>query len=335
MKKVPYSYIVLTLQMVIITFFVIILSSVTLTADSQSFLNNKMFTSNVQGLSVKNNDLNLYTFADSVGSNAVVYKYLSEESQIKRAVYCSSDVLGFSEYIEIGRFFSKEDCRSELPLAVIGNNVLSDTIEENGEMYYGHNETLYRVIGVFKKTNSDLDRAVYLNLSYVLGTSGSAGTYYIDSEDLEHSVQTRDLAAKYTEGTVFEYEQPQNDMNVSHKIKFALAVIAAFCNLLMTAHYFILKQKYKIAVKKLCGYTNKSMMFKYVRNISMITILAYTIGSGLAVLLTRVTLSFSESQFSVSSFAAALIIVVMTAVIVTCQLIANSAKVNISSVLKG
>ncbi|MBQ8012435.1 MAG: hypothetical protein IJ265_12855, partial [Oscillospiraceae bacterium] len=173
MKKVPYSYIVLTLQMVIITFFVIILSSVTLTADSQSFLNNKMFTSHVQGLNVKNNDLNLSVFADSVGSNAVVYKYLSEESQIKRAVYCSSDVLGFSEYIEIGRFFSKDDCSSELPLAVIGNDVLSDTIEENGEMYYGHNETLYRVIGVFKKTNSDLDRAVYLNLSYVLGPSGS------------------------------------------------------------------------------------------------------------------------------------------------------------------
>ncbi|MBQ8010869.1 MAG: ABC transporter permease, partial [Oscillospiraceae bacterium] len=158
---------------------------------------------------------------------------------------------------------------------------------------------------------------------------------YIDSTGFEHSVQTGNLAAEYTEGTIFEYEQPQNDMNVSHKIKFALAVAAAFCNLLMTAHYFILKQKYKIAVKKLCGYTNKSMMFKYVRNISMITILAYTIGSGLAVLLTRVTLSFSESQFSVSSFVAALVIVVMTAVIVTCQLIANSSKVNISSVLKG
>lgn len=335
MKKVPYSYVVLTLQMVIITFFVIILSSVTLTADSQSFLNNKMFTGYVQGLNIKNNDLDLSAFSDSAGSNTVVYKYLSEENQIKRAVYCSSDVLGLGEYIENGRFFTKEDCTSEQPLAVIGNDVLSDTIEENGEMYYGHNETLYKVIGVFKRTDSDLDCAVYLNLSYVLGISGSAGTYYIDSTESENSMQTANDISEHTDSSAFEYEQPQNDMNISHKMKFALAVVAAFCNLLMTAHYFILKQKYKIAVKKLCGYTNKSMMLKYVRNISVITILAYMIGSGLAVLLTRITISFSESQFSISSFVAAFVIAAVTAVVVTCQLIANAAKVNISSVLKG
>lgn len=323
------------LQMVIITFFVIILASVTLTAESQSFLNNKMFTSHVQGVNIKNDSLDSSDFLESIDNNTVIYKYISEESQIKRAVYCSSDILGFNDYIESGHFFSKDDFSSTLPLAVIGNDVLSDTIEENGEVYYGHNETLYKIIGVFKKTESDLDRAVYLNLTYVIQATGSAGTYYIDGTNSENTMQAVDRIVKHTDGTFFEYEQPKDDMNISHKIKFVLAIVAAFCNLIMTAHYFVLKQKYKIAVKKLCGYTNRHMVAKYVRDISIITIFSYIIGSGAAVFLTKITLSFGDSQFSISSFTAALIIVVITAVIVTCQLIINASKVDISGVLKG
>ena len=53
MKKIEYSYLVMALQMMIITFFIIILSSVTIIAESQSFLNNKMFTSYVKGINLK------------------------------------------------------------------------------------------------------------------------------------------------------------------------------------------------------------------------------------------------------------------------------------------
>ena len=58
MKKIEYSYLVMALQMMIITFFIIILSSVTIIAESQSFLNNKMFTSYVKGINLKDDTPN-------------------------------------------------------------------------------------------------------------------------------------------------------------------------------------------------------------------------------------------------------------------------------------
>ena len=308
MKKIEYSYLVMALQMMIITFFIIILSSVTIIAESQSFLNNKMFTSYVKGINLKDDTLDFSKITDYAGRNTVIYKYLSEENHIKRAIYCSSDIIGFDQYIENGRFFSNEDCNSNYPLAVIGHNVLSDIIEKNGEMYYGHNETLYKVIGVFRKTDSDLDSVVYINLSYIFEVSGSAGIYYIDSTNSENVTQTVNHFLEHINTVLFEYEQPKNDMNVSHKIKFLLAIITAFCNLVITAHYFILKQEYKIAVKKMCGYSNKDMVLKYIGNISLIAIISYALGCGLAIILTNITLSFSESKFAIDCFVVALII---------------------------
>ena len=109
MKKIEYSYLVMALQMMIITFFIIILSSVTIIAESQSFLNNKMFTSYVKGINLKDDTLDFSKITDYAGRNTVIYKYLSEENHIKRAIYCSSDIIGFDQYIENGRFFSNEE----------------------------------------------------------------------------------------------------------------------------------------------------------------------------------------------------------------------------------
>ena len=55
----------------------------------------------------------------------------------------------------------------------------------------------------------------------------------------------------------------------------------------------------------------------------------------MAIILTNITLSFSESKFAIDCFVVALIIIVITAIIVIWQIIVTASRVNISDMLKG
>lgn len=323
--------------MTIITFFLIILSSFYLVTESSAFLDNNLYTQNVSGIKIDNagDEVSVDDLLKCVSNDSTLYQYLSEENQIKRGVYTTGTTIDFDDYIETGRFFIKDDFDSKKPYAVIGNNILKDVIEENGIKYYGYNGELFEVIGAFEKNNSDLDNVIYLNLTYLLETNGVNGVYFSDSNSAASVEKT--ISNLYDElgGTLIVYEQEKSDLAIGHKLKFILAIISAICNLFMTAHYFVLKQKYKMAVKKLCGFTNKLICKEYCKIVLMLVCISYIIGVLLAITLSHVTTAFATESVSRGSFILSAILLILTGGLVTIQIIRNAIRVDISSVLKG
>lgn len=83
--------------------------------------------------------------------------------------------------IKSGRFFTEDECLSDIPLAVIGMNKIESTVVRNGRTILNYNNREYEVIGmVGLSSDSPLDDLVFLNLGSLSSVEQLKGAYYID-----------------------------------------------------------------------------------------------------------------------------------------------------------
>ena len=307
-----------------------------ITVSSAEYLENRMYSANVKGIHIQSADTPILEKIESLNSGYVITKTIDDELRIKRGYYSTSDLFGLSAFIETGRFFTNSDYKENSPVAVIGADIIADTVTENGKTYYGYSNTQYEVIGIFKQTNSDLDKAAYLNLTYLLDSEGSSGLYCIDgnSEDVSKAVNAF-INDSRTKSSEIKIEQKNYDMNVGHKIKFYCAIIAALCNLIIISYYFVSRQSYKTAVKKLCGFTNKRLSVSYAVTLTCITIGGYLIGAGILYLVQKNVPGLQMAMLDPIHYIIVLICIVLSGGLITASIIKKVMKVDISSILKG
>ena len=136
-----------------------ILLAYNLNLSAQDFLSREMFSENVKGIQLSNSGLDsengdeLSLSLITSDNDFMLYKYISGDyDEIIRGIYGTADVFDFSNYISEGRFFNSGDYKNKTHTAVIGSNMLSKTIKENGKCYFGYSQELFEVIGIFRQT---------------------------------------------------------------------------------------------------------------------------------------------------------------------------------------
>ncbi len=127
MRKITYEYVILFIQMVVIGFFLIILSNYYFVSQAKDFLGNDMFSNNVMGVSISHAERSQQKTDYQIPYNTfegkyMIYKHISSDNHIKRGIYGTNDVFDFSAYIQQGRFFSKMDFQNDNPTAVFGDS---------------------------------------------------------------------------------------------------------------------------------------------------------------------------------------------------------------------
>lgn len=277
MKKIAWDYVILFVQMVFVGIFILYIYSSYIDAYNENFLDRSMYTENVAGIQLSNQslvsdgeivilDLNDIT----VDGDFAIYRYVSYAvGEIIRGIYETTDIFGFSDYIETGRFFDSDDFAAGAKTAVIGQDILALTYEEGGKQYYDVGSDAYEVIGVFQETGSDLDSVIYLNLSALLMEDNDMGLYYVDSKDADTveyvltSIETS-AAGNYTTSRV-EYESPliKTGMHKTTGLFVYSAIFSSILYLVITLSYFITGREYTVAIQKLCGMTRRNLFVSY------------------------------------------------------------------------
>ena len=284
MKKMSYEYILFYLQILFIALFVLVLLAYTLDMSEKDFFERRMYSENVQGIqlgdSAKDEDVAL-AIPNLDNTDFMIYRYLVDDMEIQRGVYGTSDIFKYSDYIAEGRFFSNEDYNEKSKTVVMGQNILSQTIEENGKRYYGYDQQLYEVIGVFKDTGTVLDDTIYFNLPSLLESEDNMGLYYVDAKDSESvqkvlSAMQKNAGSSYSTMLVaYESNADYIGLNRTSKALLVFAVFAALCNLFITVIFFVTHKKYKVAIQKLCGMTSKDLALLYGKDIMLIVLLSF------------------------------------------------------------
>ncbi|MHB8061680.1 MAG: ABC transporter permease [Ruminiclostridium sp.] len=343
MKRISYEYVILFVQMTMIGFFLIILSNYYIVSQNKDFLGNDTFSNHVLGVSISyaepEHDKTDYQLPyNAFEGSYMIYKHISADNHIKRGIYGTNDVFEFSNYIEEGRFFSEQDFQNDKPITVIGTDILSETIMKEGIRYYGVNDSLYEVIGVFRETREDLDNTVFLNLNYLLKHENVTGLYYIDAKETNTAkkiiTEIENSIPKELSTMEIKHEKIKEALLPSYKIIYCLVIITAFCNLIITSYFFVIRQKYKTAVKKLCGLTNQRMAFEYGRLIGILTLGAFAL-TVVAISLFHNNTLLKMNQLSLINYVLVLFLLILVGVVITYQVVWNSMKVDISSTLKG
>lgn len=264
MKKFSWEYIFLFLQITFVGMFVLIMYSYYITTEQQNFLDRSMYSENVMGIqlsdnylvSVMNEQVNFSIDSISTDDEYVLYRNIANDyNEIVRGIYETSDLFGFSKYIETGRFFDANDFDSHAKVTVIGSEMVDLTFTQDGRRYYGYEDTLYEVIGIFRQMESDLDYAVYLNLTVLLEADNDNGLYCVDSLD---KATVNGIIQNLTETAVnsyttlkIEYESQVADVGLGFENSTLLicAILSVTFNLIITLIYFAAQKNIQVLFK--------------------------------------------------------------------------------------
>jgi hypothetical protein len=348
MRKISIEYLLYYFQIVFIGMFLMILLAYNLNLSAQDFLNREMFSENVKGIQLSSSDsdsensgaLNLSSITSD--NDFMLYKYISGDSdEIIRGIYGTADVFAFSNYISEGRFFNSNDYENKTSTAVIGSNMLSKTIKENGKYYFGYSQELFEVVGVFKQSNTTLDNSVYLNLTYLLDKDDYNGLYYADALN-ENTVSyvlsaIEDIIPHNVEYYLVDYESiNEYGLDSMSNSLYIFAVLAAVIHLLLTTIFFITHNEYAVAVQQLCGMTKKSMFIKYGSNMLILICVSFiTVALNINLFTHFLNNFFSMEQLAYGHFIILGVVLFIIGFLITVFTVFLSEKINISSTLKG
>ena len=290
-------YLLYLFQLFFIGLFALVLLGYKMTSQKKDFFENEMFSSHVRGLQMSSGELSEevhFSIPQVDDTDFMLYRYLSYgQSEIVRGIYGTDDVFDFGSSISEGRFFTRKDYEDASPTAVLGSRALENTTDHDGKKYYLYNNTEYEVIGVFKERNDPLDRAVYLNLTYLDQTvSQQFGVYYIDAKSTSAVRKVEEQIRNDVHGafTLFEikYQSPlSHEMGRMDFTLYLFSSIAAFLCMLITTIFLITGQRYSLAVKKLCGMTQKELFFDSGKKNLAVSVAAFCLLWGIIFLLTH------------------------------------------------
>jgi hypothetical protein len=201
---------------------------------------------------------------------------------------------------------------------------------------------MYEVIGVFSGTDTVLDNAVYINLTSLLKTEDNMALYYVDALNSDAVNKVLSELQEYAEGkyiaTSIKYEPSTIYIGLTRTLDALLifAVLAAVFNLLITTIFFVTHKKYKVAVQKLYGMTNRNLVWNYGRSVFIIMAV-----SNLSVILVIAGLSrhmgtlFTLDKLADYHYIIMGGILILLGIAMVCFIVKLAGKVNISDTLKG
>ena len=345
-RRINYEPIVIVLTFLMITIFAVIFSNQLLKAAVNNRYYNNFYGGDCRKIKIEASEPKFTLDVTDLGDNYVIYDHLSSDNDSisyvddqVRAVY-GKGAYPKPPMLE-GEYFTEEQLLSSEPLCVIGSEAKerTATLADDGNWYYPYRGINYKVIGIAGLDKvSDIDIAVFLNWGgYFSTTDLYAGTYYIDANSdtvidsvfLEFVAELDSLLEQAdSKRAPFSYMQlvhksmiRQFDSTV--QLIYIICIIILMVNLLLVSLYYISKNEYIFAVKKLCGFSLTEILFDVTGKYILLGAGGFALGLGaLLIIKNFFTESISNdfiyfTELSASSLAVSFVFIVALAFIVS------------------
>lgn len=284
MRKLKFTEICILIIIAIISFIVNLFSGYYIKIEDNKMIYNKFYTSNAQGISVNSENeesiINIIEEISSLNNDFILYRTLSNSGQENdiRGIYYKGDI--HIPKMKDGHFITENYFNNKV--AVIGKDLEDEIIESEGKKYIECYGEEFEVVGIMGESKpSDLDNMIFINLSDAIRIMGSNGMYVVDSK-------IKDNIDKFT--TDFYNKNPKEiekiDLN-SGKVSglgfnlsliYLLTTISLITSLILILYYYIENEKRKIAIKKLCGFTNKALAKELIKKQFILVFIGFIIG---------------------------------------------------------
>ncbi len=246
-----------------------------------------------------------YTSVEAMLSSGKEDYFAALHRDTLRAVYYHGSASDLVPLVN-GRFFTSEECLSDEPLAVIGQNVSEseNVVQENDTSYLNFLGRKYRVIGICGLTGkSAMDSLVFVNLGSLSPEEQLNGIFYIDNADNKEQTVFEEMNAKSEEllhTTLEKRKTPSalidmisGGMYLKDYLKISmLFLMLLFCGSIVIQ--IIRRQTQKVSVFRLCGISFPRVVFHSCREL-----IIWGIGGTLCGLLT-IGIFFFYKIFSLS-----------------------------------
>lgn len=349
MKRISFAWILYYLQLTFVGIFILVLCAYNMDVKQKDFLKRSMYTEHVQGVQLSSEYLTSvcgevvdFEIPQTNTGDFMLYKGLSEDyNEIVRGIYGTNDIFKYSGYLKKGRFFQESDYKNKTATAVIGSSMVNRTYTKNGKQYFGYNNQLFEVIGIFKETSSDLDFTVYLNLTCLIETMDNYGLYYVDAQsahivdEVVNTMQTNAKGNYSCSKVAYEATSTYGLSSMNNTLLFC-AILAALINLLILTIFFVTNRRYSVAIQKLCGLTKIDLFLQYGKNVLILLLLSFLSVYFIIHDFSRYMGFFFElNSLAWQHYMVTAGLLLLIGIVVTYYIVKQAERIDISSTLKG
>ena len=246
-----------------------------------------------------------------------------------------------------GRFFSKDDFKSNEKLVVIGKDILEKCIDENGEKYLINEGDTFKVIGVIGRENytTQYDDMIIYNLNTLINKIRliENGEWVLDSlvhskEELSNYVYECD-ESKELIPYVPEINETSLELSINNNkdivISFMLIIITISLGLVQAIVYWSNGLTLEIGVRKSFGATRANILINVLKRYYLISFLAaiitVVITKGISIIFKVDT---SINLFSVTNIINLIILLIAFGIVPIVSIEYNMKKYTIIEMLK-
>lgn len=193
-----------------------------------------------------------------------------------------------------GRFINRDDIEKHKKVIVIGKALVDKCTREGNNLYFIHENQPYEVIGIMgsKNKESGLDSQYYFNFSSLVNDEINFtldGTYFLDAGEntrmlynrIEKKVKLIDPSAQMETEIENKKAVPLYrvimDEKESFKIIIAVVIVLAL-NTINTTRNWLESRKTELAVRKMVGINNKSLILRVIVQYEIVITVSFFIG---------------------------------------------------------
>ena len=233
---------------------------------------------------------------DEYNIDLLVRQYYDEDSGPKIRAWFSKNGFNDPEITE-GRFFTEEEMSQPVDYVVVGKNVLEDFVKEkDGKRYFYFEGYNYEVIGVVGRDGHDtsMDDWVIFSMETIVFRYGS--TYMPAYVIAEFDQTVRAIIDSLKEMSDGRYRYDEGQFYPVINIGVEKSVMIYFIGLILISFivfciYYIDRILHIMNIKLFIGYSKIMILADTAGQFVSLSALAYVIGNGIMLLLSRTVLS--------------------------------------------
>ena len=248
-----------------------------------------------------------------------------------------------------GRFFTKDDFRTDANFAVIGKEVLKYTKMENDRRYILRGLDKYEVIGIIgkEKLSSRYDDMILYNLNSILNSHEflNKDTWWIDSLNksrVEIKKEVTNIGDNQLIQIIDQVDNPPNPLSQAIKrsqtviVSFILIILCVLLTLVRSILYWIENISLEMGVRKKYGATNKDIFFDIVKRYLLISMGSMIISVIIQKILLKINfLELFNYQISYINIILSIMFIIILGIIFICIAMYKMSKIEINQLLKG
>lgn len=335
MRKINFTEICIVLIMAFISLIVNIFSGYYIKITDGQMIDNKFYTSDAKGINI-NSDFDISDIRNicKLNNNFVLYKSLTSGGQKNdvRGLYYSGDI-HIPPMLE-GIFLKEGDFDDNSKYAVIGKSIIENVVEIENKKYFEYYGEMFEVIGITGVNRpSDLDNMVFLNLNAVASISDVNGMYLVDGKS-KISIDKVKTDLKNIDGArveEIELDLGSTEVGLTLVFVYILTIISLISSAILILYYYIEREKKKIAIKKLCGFNNRSLIKETVLKQFILVFVGFVIGTFLFIVLKSL---FEIDSINIFNIVVAYLLVILCNIAILINPLRRVLTIDISILLK-